>query len=779
VSIGSGTIKLTDGSNLPANAIIAGALVDVMYDGTNFQLLSDSSGGAEIITNLTLTGNLSFTGTGNRILGDFSNGTVANRVAFQTSTTNGNTSITAIPNGTSTTSSFQAFNTNDPANTSATQVLALSTESSFRNAINGTGTYLPMTFFTSGSERMRIDTSGNVGIGTASPVTLLTVDNGLITTGRYANSGAIVLRSASGTQASPTAISTSTLLSVIVSRGYDGTTYRDVGSITTVSDGAVSSTSSPGAMAFNTTPSGSTNLSERMRIDSSGNVGIGLTPTSTGGRLQVDGTTNTASAKFSGNANGMSVLNQTGLTIYTNLSAGSVDTTLVAGATASTYMAFGIHNGTSYSERMRIDSSGNVGIGTTSPVGKLNVIGGLGVGAALTGDNAITPLASGGILISGGNQASLQTYTSVGSGTTVGALNYYAATDQGFSRFFDIAAYGSTTGATGNIRFLTGSSTSTERMRIDGSGNVGIGTASPSAPLTVASSTTLSAGSPSILFQGSSNTERMHIRSSFSGGGQAVTLLAGSNGTVASPTAITNQQVLGYYQLGGYDGTTWQRASWITGNAEENWSGTNRGSSLSFATTPIGSTTIAERMRIDSSGNVLFNTTDTTLYNNTSGNGVCYRVNASLDVAASSDNCLILNRMTSTGPIAEFRYAGSIVGSISVTGSATTYNTSSDYRLKENVAPMVGALDTVLQLKPVTYNWKVDGSDGQGFIAHELAEVVPNCVTGEKDAVDEDGKPVYQGIDTSFLVATLTAAIQEMKAIIDAQSARITTLENK
>ena len=84
---------------------------------------------------------------------------------------------------------------------------------------------------------------------------------------------------------------------------------------------------------------------------------------------------------------------------------------------------------------------------------------------------------------------------------------------------------------------------------------------------------------------------------------------------------------------------------------------------------------------------------------------------------------------------------------------------------------MTGALAKVTQLKPVTYKWNADGSDGEGFIAHELAEVVPQCVTGEKDAVDEEGNPKYQGIDTSFLVATLTAAIQELKAEFDAYKA--------
>ena len=65
---------------------------------------------------------------------------------------------------------------------------------------------------------------------------------------------------------------------------------------------------------------------------------------------------------------------------------------------------------------------------------------------------------------------------------------------------------------------------------------------------------------------------------------------------------------------------------------------------------------------------------------------------------------------------------------------------------------MTGALAKVAALKPVTYKWNADNSDGEGFIAHELQAVVPQCVTGEKDAVDADGNPVYQGIDVSFLV---------------------------
>jgi len=147
---------------------------------------------------------------------------------------------------------------------------------------------------------------------------------------------------------------------------------------------------------------------------------------------------------------------------------------------------------------------------------------------------------------------------------------------------------------------------------------------------------------------------------------------------------------------------------------------------------------------------------------------------------------------------------GAQIGSINQNATSTVaYSTSSDYRLKENIAPMIGALETVSKLKPVTYTWKADGSNGQGFIAHELQEIVPEAVIGEKDEmriekyeispaipaeVDADGKtikeaieaiigerevPKYQGIDTSFLVATLTAAIQELNAKVIALEAKL------
>jgi hypothetical protein len=176
-----------------------------------------------------------------------------------------------------------------------------------------------------------------------------------------------------------------------------------------------------------------------------------------------------------------------------------------------------------------------------------------------------------------------------------------------------------------------------------------------------------------------------------------------------------------------------------------------------------------ERARIDTSGNLLIGATSQI-------NGD--KVGVTFD-GLTQNGIVFKTTYGSIGSVfAQFRTTSAAIGNITQNGaSSVSYATSSDYRLKENVQPMTAALSVVQQLKPCTYTWKTDGSDGQGFIAHELAEIVPDCVTGEKDAVDDDGNPVYQGVDTSFLVATLTAAIQEQQALITTLTERITALE--
>lgn len=235
----------------------------------------------------------------------------------------------------------------------------------------------------------------------------------------------------------------------------------------------------------------------------------------------------------------------------------------------------------------------------------------------------------------------------------------------------------------------------TERVRVDSSGNVGIGTSSPGYKLTV------------------------NGRISYSGaiGEGADTTLSSASTTV----------ILG-------ESATWTALSFRTGGSE--------------------------RARIDSSGNLLVNKTSTGYVN---GNNLSFELGAGTAVFGH------VNGGGTANDYCAFIYNTSRIGGIVQNGaSAVSYATSSDYRLKEDIAPMTGALAKVSALKPVTYKWKVDGSDGQGFIAHELQAVVPDAVTGSKDAVDADGNPQYQGIDTSFLVATLTAAIQELTARVQA-----------
>jgi hypothetical protein len=119
-----------------------------------------------------------------------------------------------------------------------------------------------------------------------------------------------------------------------------------------------------------------------------------------------------------------------------------------------------------------------------------------------------------------------------------------------------------------------------------------------------------------------------------------------------------------------------------------------------------------------------------------------------------------------------FRYAGTSIGSITQTGTtAVLYNTTSDYRLKNDITPIQNALAIVEALNPVNFTW-VDGRKDDGFIAHEIQAIIPNCVTGKKDAVDKDGNPVYQQMDNSGVIPFLVKAIQELKQEIDLLKAK-------
>ena len=195
---------------------------------------------------------------------------------------------------------------------------------------------------------------------------------------------------------------------------------------------------------------------------------------------------------------------------------------------------------------------------------------------------------------------------------------------------------------------------------------------------------------------------------------------------------------------------------------------------LRYSNNLVFSSGSAEKMRIDSSGNLLVGMTS--FVSSIAGGAITYY--GSFNSYTATGDYSIFNKTTSTtAKQIEFRSANSAVGDITCTSTTTAYNTSSDYRLKEDLVAVADASTRVNALKPVNFAWKADGSRVDGFLAHELAEVVPEAVTGEKDAVDAEGKPVYQGIDQSKLVPLLTAALQEALARIESLEADVATLK--
>ena len=191
-----------------------------------------------------------------------------------------------------------------------------------------------------------------------------------------------------------------------------------------------------------------------------------------------------------------------------------------------------------------------------------------------------------------------------------------------------------------------------------------------------------------------------------------------------------------------------------------------------------------ERARIDSSGNLLVGTTSTI------GSA---RFVVAADSGTTNPMAVHNTKSTASTDYSVLFYRNSaLVGSIQTSLSATSFITSSDYRLKEDWVAVANASTRVNALKPINFAWKVDGSRVDGFLAHELADVVPEAVTGAKDATemvdikDEEGnvtgqeeRPVYQGIDQSKLVPLLTAALQEALAAIETLTARVSALEAK
>jgi len=229
-----------------------------------------------------------------------------------------------------------------------------------------------------------------------------------------------------------------------------------------------------------------------------------------------------------------------------------------------------------------------------------------------------------------------------------------------------------------------------------------------------------------------------------------------ANGTQSSPTIVANNDGIGRFLGAGYDGSEYRNAGQISIEVDGTPGASDMPGRIVLSTTADGSASPTERMRINSSGSVLIGTT-------TEGNVGAYflpSTNQRMVLSCGTDT-------TSSNSLVNFRNTNGIVGAISTNGSATVYGTSSDYRLKEGVTPLTGGLEIINQIRACEFKWKSDNSIGRGFIAHELQAVVPEAVSGHKDAVDAEGNPEYQGVDASKLVPYLVSAVKELKARVE------------
>jgi hypothetical protein len=410
-------------------------------------------------------------------------------------------------------------------------------------------------------------------------------------------------------------------------------------------------------------------------IDSSERVGIGMSPNSGALNFAMD-----IQATTAGNAvriKGRSAGGNEGWLVWTDNS-NNPEAGIYA---TSDNLIFA--NTTSYTERMRIDSSGNVGIAQAAPASTLHI--GDGASHFVRIENAASGDVSSGYQIYRG-------------ASTVGAQLYDNPQDDATTLL-----------AAGQFNIITGGSGID--FHISSAGNVGIGQTSVGHKLTV------------------------------------------------NASAFDGIQL----QSGGSD------CGYLGVNTDTVYVGA--GSNLIFHTGNAGLTNGTERMRIDSSGKLLIGTTSSAV--NDTGiklneNGTCV---FTCNLTSENEN-IIINNNNSTGAVykMDFRQNNATKGSIGCSGTAVSFNTSSDYRLKEVTGKAKG-LDVINKLNPVAYNWKESGQADEGLIAQEVMEIVPNAVSGS----EED----YYQMDYSKLVTPLVKAVQELYEQVDALQSEIKTLKGE
>jgi hypothetical protein len=538
-------------------------------------------------------------------------------------------------------------------------------------------------------------------------------------------------------------------------------------------DGTVIGGSSAAAGTFTTFTSTGIDdnaTSTAITIDSSENVGLGVTTVDTalGTKLHVGGTIRTDTGSAGANP----------AIVFDHDNFADADANYIMLDRTSEAMRFSVNA----SERMRIDSSGNVGIGTSSPTTPLTVAGkGTFSGAGSFEALELITSDTNRVYVTGNSSVSGDMWR-LGTSASNPNLNIDALQ------------------SSGEILFRTGGTN--ERMRIDENGNVGIGTSSPAVELEIASgqpelrltdtdgtdqeSTFVQAGGTLYLnLQNNTNNGAFRVRG-FASGSPTDHFLVNGSGNVGIGTSSpaysldVNVPTLATARFKRSSAGSSSTVYFTDGNDVDHFIQADAGSGHFFLKTSNAARFYvdnSEAMRISSAGDFGIATTSS-VGSDSTGQGFWFNNSEAARFSRASNVCSILNRITTTGSVQSLRYNGSQVGSISVTASATAFNTTSDYRLKENVVAIDGAIDRVKLLKPSRFNFIADpDTTVDGFVAHEVSGIVPEAVHGEKDAVDADGNPEYQGIDQSKLVPVLTAALQEALTKIEALEARIVALE--
>ena len=627
-----------------------------------------------------------------------------------------------------------------------------------------------LTFLTNGSERARIDSTGRLLVGASSNIPGLggfdfqiggAVAGSSIAQATFEddNEGPIhrFYHSRNATVGSHTIVQDNDQLGQIQFLGSDGASIVEAARILCNVDGTPGTNDMPGRIVFQTTADGASSPTERMRITSSGDLCFGSTV----------GANNDGSGISIYNASypRISFRNSTtGNTTSDGSQLYLVNSDLYVTNNENANLIFR----TNETERVRIDSSGNFGIGAASPAAKLDVAG----NQIFTAANPQIQFNAGGPIIrlpSANTLAFLTDSTNermridssgrllLGTSTTSNVAQTIYSTENSAINFQN-----SNTGTGSGNGFYVGTSTgttsyvwnyendslifatnNTERMRVDSSGNIGIGSASPSQTLDVVGNVRIGSAAGSALIKvGKGATENRYAYIDFVGdttySDYGLRLIRNNSG--ANTTSVLVHRGTGGLQINAQDAGNIQ---FLTSNTE--------------------------RARIDSSGQLCIGCTSF----NTSVSGVTI-----LEQNSNYGRINLVKTASGVRDALALYYSGTYVGGVQYNDTSTTYNTSSDYRLKENVVDIADGIDRVKQLQPKRFNFIANASTTvDGFLAHEAQTVVPEAVTGTHNEVDDDGNAVMQGIDTSKLVPLLTAALQEEIAKREALEVRIAALE--